>query len=162
MSTYDHLTADNRGLILPCPRCQRPNRIPFPRLREAGHCGTCKASLPLPASPVSIDSLDSFSALVHSASLPVFIDFWAPWCGPCKVVAPEVGKLAALTAGELIVAKVNTQEQPEIAHAMNVRSIPTFAVFAAGRELDRMSGAMSAQELRGFAVRAIANRKPVP
>jgi thioredoxin 2 len=162
MSTGDHFTADSRGLILSCPRCQRPNRIPFQRLREAAHCGICKGSLPLPASPVSIDSLDTFSALVRSASLPVFIDFWAPWCGPCKVVAPEVGKLAGMTAGELLVAKVNTQEQPEIANAMNIRSIPTFAVFATGRELDRMSGAVSAQELRAFAVRATSGRKAGP
>ena len=89
----------------------------------------------------------------------MFIDFWAPWCGPCQMVAPEIEKLAALASGELLVVKVNTEEQPEIASSMSVRSIPTFAVFAAARELDRMSGAMSAPELRAFARRAIAQPK---
>ena len=109
----------------------------------------------MPALPVAIDSPAVFSALIRNASLPVFIDFWAPWCGPCKVVAPEVGKLATLSAGELLVAKVNTQEQPEIASAMNIRSLPTVAVFAAGRELDRVSGAMPATDLRAFVRRVI-------
>ena len=159
MSANNHFTADDRGVIVRCSRCQRANRIPFSRVHEVGRCGGCKASLPLPALPVAVDSAAVFTTLVRSASLPVFIDFWAPWCGPCKVVAPEVGKLAALSAGELLVAKVNTEEQPEIASDMNIRSIPTFALFAAGRELDRVSGAMSATELRAFVRRVIADMR---
>jgi thioredoxin 2 len=162
MSANDHLTADDRGVILHCPKCHRANRIPFARLHGAGRCGSCKASLPFPELPVAIESMASFSALARTASLPVVIDFWAPWCGPCLAVAPEVTQLAALAAGELLVVKVNTEEQAEIAGAMNIRSIPTFAVFAAGRELDRMSGAMSAPELRAFARRVTANRKDRP
>jgi thioredoxin 2 len=158
MSANDHLTADDRGVILNCAKCQRANRIPFARIHEAGHCGSCKAPLPFPELPVAIESTVAFSALAKAASLPVFIDFWAPWCGPCLAVAPEVTKLAALASGEFLVAKVNTEKQPEIASAMAIRSIPTFVVFAAGRERERMSGAMSASELRDFTRRAIANR----
>ena len=158
MSAHDHFTSDERGVILPCPQCQRANRIPFARLHEAGHCGGCKATLPIPALPVEIESPTGFAALVRGASLPVVVDFWAPWCGPCRVTAPEVNKLAGLAAGELLVAKVDTDAQGEIAHAMNIRSIPTFVVFTAGREQARKSGAMIAPELHAFARRAVANR----
>ena len=160
MNANGHLTADERGVILHCPQCQRANRIPFARLHESGRCGSCQASLPLPALPVAIESMAGFSELVGSASLPVLIDFWAPWCGPCQMAAPEVAKLAALASGELLVGKVNTEEQPEIASAMRIRSIPTFAVFAAGREVERTSGAMPAAQLRAFALRAATQREP--
>ncbi len=153
MST-EHLNADDRGVILHCPQCQRANRIPFARLHESGRCGGCKGSLPLPSLPVVIDSTAAFTALVQTASLPVLVDFWAPWCGPCKMVAPEITKLAALASGELLVAKVNTEDQPGIAGSMHIRSIPTFAVFTGGREVERTSGAMPAAQLRSFALRA--------
>ena len=87
------------------------------------------------------------------------MDFWAPWCGPCKMVAPEVAKLAALASGELLVAKVNTEEHPEIAGAMRIQSIPTFAVFAGGREAERTSGGMPAAQLRAFALNAAKKRE---
>ena len=150
----EHLNVDDRGVILHCPQCQRANRIPFARLHEAGRCGGCKGSLPLPSLPVVIDSTAAFFALVQTASLPVLVDLWAPWCGPCKMVAPEIAKVAALASGELLVAKVNTEEQPEIAGSMRIRSIPTFAVFTGGREVERTSGAMPAAQLRSFALRA--------
>ena len=159
MSANRHLTADARGVILHCPECHTANQIPFARLHGVARCGHCKASLPPPGLPVVLETMAVFSPLVKTASFPVFVDFWAPWCGPCRTVAPEIEKLAAVAAGELLVAKVDTENQPEIAGAMNIRSIPTFAVFAGGREMDRMSGAMSAPELRTFAQRAVANPK---
>ena len=153
MST-EHLHADEKGIHLACPECQQANRIPFARLHLKGKCGSCKAALPLPALPVEIDSPATFAALVRGASLPLLIDFWAPWCGPCLMVAPEVTKLAGLAAGELIVAKVNTEAQPVIAGNMGIRSIPTFAVFVTGREVERTSGGSSATQLLDFALRA--------
>lgn len=154
MSTNAHLIADERGVILHCSQCQRPNRIPFARVHQAGHCGSCKGALAQPSLPVEIDSPASFSALLRAASLPVLVDFWAPWCGPCQMVAPEVAKLAALSAGELLVAKVNTEAQPGIGGSMGIRSIPTFAVFVGGREVERSSGTMPAAQLRAFALQA--------
>ena len=154
MNATAHLTADDRGILIPCPQCHRTNRIPFARLHQGGHCGTCKTALPHPSLPVDIDSAASFTALIRAASLPVLGDFWAPWCGPCQMVAPEVAKLATLAAGELLVVKVNTEAQPGIGASMGIRSIPTFAVFTAGREVERTSGAMSAPQLRDFALRA--------
>jgi thioredoxin 2 len=155
MTPNDHLGADEQGILIPCPRCERLNRIPFGRLHLAGKCGSCKATLPHPALPVEIDSVASFTALTRGASLPLLVDFWAPWCGPCLMVAPEVNKLAALSAGELIVAKVNTEAQQAIAGNMGIRSIPTFAVFVGGREVQRTSGGSSATQLRDFARRAV-------
>lgn len=157
MSVNGHLTADDRGVIVHCLECHTANRIPFPRLHGVARCGQCKASLPPPGFPVVLETMAVFSSMVQTASIPVFVDFWAPWCGPCKAVAPEVVKLAADAAGELLVAKVDTEDQSEIADSMNIRSIPIFAVFAGGRELDRTSGAMSAPALRAFAQRAVAN-----
>ncbi len=153
MNATAYLTADDRGLLTLCPHCHLTNRIPFARLHGNGHCGTCKTALPRPSLPVDIDSATSFTALIRAASLPVLVDFWAPWCGPCQVVAPEVAKLATLAAGELVVVKVNTESQPDLAGSMGIRSIPTFVVFNAGREVKRTSGAMSAAQLRAFALR---------
>ncbi len=160
MSNTPHLAADDRGILIHCPQCHRANRIPFARLHEAGSCGSCRAALPLPALPVEVESEASYAALIAGASLPVLVDFWAPWCGPCQMVAPEVARLASLAVGELLVVKVNTEAQPRIAGRMGIRSIPTFAVFVAGREVERMSGAMPAAQLRTFAMQA-ARREEV-
>ncbi len=162
MNSDDHLSADEVGILIPCPQCQRANRIPFARLHQKGKCGSCKATLPLPTLPVEIESAASYTALIRSASLPVLVDFWAPWCGPCRMVAPEVTKLAGLAAGELLVVKVNTEAQPAIAGSMGIRSIPTFAVFVRGREVERTSGGSSANQLRDFARRAARREEGRP
>jgi thioredoxin 2 len=154
MNATAHLNADDRGILISCPQCHRANRIPFARLHLSGQCGSCKAALRHPALPVDIDSAASFTALIRTASLPVLVDFWAPWCGPCQMVAPEVAKLVELAAGELLVVKVNTEAQPGIGASMSIRSIPTFAVFTGGREVERTSGGMPAAKLRMFALRA--------
>lgn len=126
---------------------------------RSGHCGTCKTALPHPSMPVDVESAANFTVLIRDASLTVLVDFWAPWCGPCQMVTPEVAKLAALAADELLIVKVNTEAQPGIGASMGIRSIPTFAVFATGREVERTSGAMSAAQLHAFAVRAASQSK---
>src|SRR5689334_10521678 len=101
-----HYRTDDRGVVAPCPACGQKNRLPYNRLGEPGVCGRCKAALPPPAAPLDIDRAEVFDRLIGTASLPVVVDYWAPWCGPCRMVAPEMEKVAASNAGKLLVAKV--------------------------------------------------------
>ena len=135
------------AMIEPCRACGAQNRIPAERLDGKARCGTClRPILPL-AVPHEIHSTAEFDEIVAGSPIPVLVDFWAPWCGPCNVVAPEVEQVARLRSGGVIVAKVNTDEVPEVADRYGVLSIPTFIVFRRGQEAKRVSGAAPAQEL---------------
>jgi thioredoxin 2 len=142
------LQLDTTGVITTCPNCGQRNRIVF-NAREA-RCGKCRADLPAPSEPIEVPDEASFDALVQHAPYPVVIDFWAPWCGPCRMVAPELARVASTHAGRIIVAKVNTDEVPELGDRFRIRSIPTMAVFESGREVARTSGAMPAPQIEAF------------
>ncbi len=131
---------DPQGLIGACPSCGQRNRVAF-AARQA-RCGKCRTELPPAAEPIEVPSAAAFDALVAGASAPVVVDFWAPWCGPCRMVAPELVKVAASNAGQLLVVKVNTDALTELGERFRIRSIPTMAVFQNGREVARTSGAM--------------------
>jgi thioredoxin 2 len=103
-----------------------------------------------PAEPIEVPTVEAFDALVRNAGHPVVVDFWAPWCGPCRMVAPEIAKVAASNAGRLIVIKVNTDALPELGERFGIRSIPTMAVFEDGREAGRTMGAMPAAQIESF------------
>jgi thioredoxin 2 len=141
------LATDDRGLLLPCPACGTVNRIAFARLNGRGHCGSCRALLPAIAAPADTFSPASFAALVAQSPLPVVVDFWAPWCGPCQMMAPEFAKAAALAAGEAVFVKVNTDEQPEIAVQFRIQGIPAFALIRQGRLAAQTSGFQPAAQL---------------
>lgn len=143
------LSSDDRGIILPCPACGTANRVAYARLGQAGQgrCGTCKEPLPQVAAPVEIESASDFSVLVAQSPLPVVIDFWAPWCGPCQMMAPEFAKAAAQAAGEALFVKVNTDAQPQIAGQFNVQGIPAFALMKNGRKAAETSGFQPAARL---------------
>ena len=150
------LQLDETGLITTCPNCGQRNRIAF-AAREA-RCGKCKAALPSPSEPIEVPDEGSFDALVRNATQPVVVDFWAPWCGPCRMVAPEIARVAASHAGRLVVAKVNTDHVPELGERLRIRSIPTMAVFDGGREVARTSGAMPAPQIEAFVRGAVPGR----
>ena len=142
-----HLSSDARGLILPCPACGTASRIAYSNLDKAGRCGSCKADLPRPSAPVVIDDVTAFQAMVANSPLPIVIDFWAPWCGPCKMMAPEFAKAATLTTGEAIFAKVNTDEQQAIASQFRIQGIPAFALLKGGKLVAQTSGFQPATQL---------------
>ena len=134
-------------MIATCPHCHGQNRLPAARLTEQAKCGRCKqAILPL-RTPVSLHSESDFDELVRDAPLPVVVDFWAAWCGPCRAVAPEVERLAGERSGRVIVAKVDTEELAGVAARYAIRSIPTMIVFRGGREAKRILGARPASEI---------------
>ena len=145
---------DDRGIVVACPSCGKKNRIQYERLGDPVRCGSCQHALAPPAAPIEIDTAADFDRLVSRASLPVVVDFWAPWGGPCRMVAPELVKVAARAAGRFLVVKVNTDAVPELGQRFGIRSIPTMAVFAEGREAARTSGARPAADIEAFVAQA--------
>lgn len=134
-------------MIRTCSSCGRGNRIPAARLDARARCAECKtAILPL-GEPVSVGSAADFDELLRDCPLPVVVDFWADWCGPCKAVAPELKKLASTRAGRVVVAKVDTDALQEVAGRYAIRSIPTMIRFDRGRETKRVTGAQPASAL---------------
>jgi len=148
--SVESLNADERGLILSCPQCGQRNRAGYERLDRVFRCGQCQHELRPGSEPVEIQDEQVFAALVGRSALPVLVDFWASWCGPCKMVAPELVKVAAEGAGRWIIAKVSTEELPMRAQRLGVRAIPTLALFQGGREIARQAGAMSASGIIRF------------
>lgn len=146
---------DERGLVVNCPQCGQANRLAYDRLNSAFRCPACKTELTPPAVPVEIPSSAVFDALTTHAALPVLVDFLAPWCGPCRMIAPEVSKVAQAGAGQWLVIKVNTEAQPGLAQRFSIQSIPTLAVFHRGRELARQAGAMAAPAMIQFLQNAL-------
>jgi thioredoxin 2 len=144
------LHGDERGLLVKCPNCGQRNRMVYQRLGGKFRCGKCHHEISAPAQPIDLDSETAFTALTTESSLPVLVDFWAPWCGPCKMVAPEISKVAAEGAGVFIIAKLNTEQVPSVAARFRITAIPTMAVFKGGVEVARQQGAMPAPGIRKF------------
>jgi len=140
---------DHESIMVRCADCGAKNRIPKERLREGPICGKCRASLKVVTSPaIPVDVTDqTFSHEVLSFSGPVLVDCWAPWCGPCRMVAPVLEQLASEYAGRMKIAKLNVDENPMIASQYGIQSIPTMLLFKNGNQVNSLVGALPKQEI---------------
>jgi thioredoxin 2 len=125
--------------IRACTYCGQKNRVPGKFLGKTGRCGNCKSPLPPVAEPLAADEA-LFDEVIQTSPVPVLVDFWAEWCGPCRAAAPEVAQTAKDMAGKAVVLKVDTEAQPGLAARFNVRGIPNFAVFSGGRLVSQNAG----------------------
>jgi len=126
-------------MIVQCS-CGQKNRIPSDRLHNAAKCGKCGGAIGPRAQPIDVASVQDFDDIVHNAQVPVLVDFWAAWCGPCRMAAPEVAKVAQQMAGKALVLKVDTEHLPQLAQRYRVQGIPNFVVFDRGKLVKQQPG----------------------
>jgi thioredoxin 2 len=147
---------DSKGVVTTCSSCGQRNRMAYSRLRAETRCGKCHTSITPPGEPIETPDAATFDAALAQSDLPIVVDFWAPWCGPCRMVAPELAKVASRHAGDYLILKVNTDAIPELGERFTIRSIPTMALFDGGREVARTAGARPAADIEAFIESSLA------
>jgi thioredoxin 2 len=136
-------------MLIACPHCASTNRVPDDRLGQDPVCGRCGQAL-LDGAPVELTDAN-FDTVVAKTELPIVVDFWAPWCGPCRMMAPQFERAAQQLKGRALLAKVNSDDSPRTAARFAIRSIPTMVMLQRGAEVKRMSGALQAAQIVGWA-----------
>ena len=157
MSMDEPMKVDDRGVLVSCRSCGSTNRLSYGTLDRSTRCGKCHSPLPHPSHPIEASGA-AFDALIRTSSVPVVVDFWAPWCGPCRAMAPEFEKVAHRLAGGALVIKINTDAEPELGERFRIRSIPTIAIFRKGHEVTRISGARPAADIERLVADTAVNR----
>lgn len=146
--------ADSLPVTLVCSQCGRPNRVPADRLGDGPKCGQCHQAL-LPGRAIELSS-EIFSKFLKRNDLPVVVDFWAPWCGPCRMMAPEYSAAAQRLQSRVLLAKLNTEAHSQVAAPFQITGIPTLVAFRSGQEVARQSGAMNSAQIVAWVQQVLA------
>lgn len=141
------------SLHIVCPHCQSINRVPAGKLADRPNCGRCQQPL-FTGAPIELTTA-TFARHTERSDLPLLVDFWAPWCGPCKMMAPQFQQAARLLEPKIRLAKVSTEAETQLATRFGIRSIPTLVLFQGGREIARQAGAMGTQDIVRWASSAL-------
>jgi len=140
------------GIVHACKNCGAKNRVPYVRLDQEAKCGKCKTAFEVGTNPIDVVSSKAFDALLSSSAVPVVVDFWASWCGPCIAGMPQIEKAAGDSAGRYIIAKVNVDAVPDVSGRFSIRAVPTMIRFVNGKEAGRQTGAHPANAITTFAL----------